>query len=134
MIHANPSASSSMLMIETFPNQAMNKLPNDFSAFPHRGKFNNIFELVTLYTDDKDAANVEAFSVKWRNRWAEKKYSGYDRLYEYQNYGHGDEPLSALYGYEEWRHVKLTDLKNRYDPKGFFDGYHAIPKTLAGWT
>ncbi|KAI8933234.1 hypothetical protein NX059_009867 [Plenodomus lindquistii] len=134
MIHANPSANASMLMIETFANQAMNKFPDDFSAFPHRGKFNNMIELVMLYTDEKEAAAVEAFSVKWRNKWAKKKYSGYDKLYEYQNYGHGDEPLSALYGYDNWRHVKLTDLKNKYDPKGLFDGYHAIPKTLAGWT
>jgi len=134
MIRAHPSASGSMLMIETFANQAMNKFPDDFSAFPHRGKFNNMIELVMLYTDDRDAAGVEAFSVKWRNKWAEKRFSGFDKLIEYQNYAHGDEPLGAIYGYDQWRHVKLTNLKNKYDPRGFFNGYHAIPKTLAAWT
>ena len=133
LIAANPSANASMLMIETFPNQAMNKLPDSYTAFPHRGKFNNMIELVMLYDDDSAAAAVEAFSVKWRNKWAQKKYSGYDKLYEYQNYAHGDEPLGAIYGYDSWRHEKLTKLKNAYDPRGFFNGYHAIPKTLAGW-
>lgn len=133
LVEAHPSASASMLMIETFANQAMNKHPDDFSAFPHRGRFNNMIELVMIYLEEKDAAAVEAFSIKWRNKWAEKKYSGYDKLHMYQNYGHGDEPLGALYGYEKWRQVRLTDLKNKYDPRGLFNGYHAVPRTLDGW-
>lgn len=50
--------------------------------------------------------------------------SGYGRLQQYVNYGHGskDSP-EALYGYEQWRLDKLRRLKKEYDPEGWFNGY-----------
>lgn len=37
----------------------------------------------------------------------------------YINYANGDEPLQALFGYEEWRWERLTALKREeYDPEG----------------
>lgn len=57
--------------------------------------------------------------------------SGYDKRVVYQNYAHDDKPPSVLYGYEEWRHERLSGLKRKYDPHGLFTGYHAVPAELA---
>jgi hypothetical protein len=52
------------------------------------------------------------------------KTSGYGRLQQYVNYGHGSkDPPEALYGYEPWRLEKLRRLKKEYDPEGWFNGY-----------
>jgi hypothetical protein len=50
--------------------------------------------------------------------------SGYGRLQQYVNYGHGSkDPPEALYGYEPWRLTKLRALKADLDPEGWFNGY-----------
>lgn len=52
------------------------------------------------------------------------KTSGYGRLQQYVNYGHGSkDPPEALYGYEPWRLGKLRRLKAEFDPEGWFNGY-----------
>lgn len=129
-----PLANGSALQIETFPVQGLEALPDDYSAFPHRSKFRNQIESIGRYTDDSVADVADNFFRGWRDRFAEPAISGYDKLQIYQNYAHGDEPLSAIYGYQEWRHQRLTNLKNTYDPQGFFDGYHPVPSDLAQWS
>lgn len=131
-LQANPLANGSALMVETFPVQGVEALPDDYSAFPHRKTFHNQIESIGAYMDDSVAGAVDEFFLKWRDEFA--TVDGYDELHIYQNYAHDDEPLSALYGYQEWRHERLTNLKNAYDPHGFFDGYHAVPKDLKNWT
>ncbi|KAL4405425.1 hypothetical protein CABS03_13607 [Colletotrichum abscissum] len=86
------------------------------------------------YTDDSVADAVNNFFAEWRDKFAEPSSSGYDKLYVYQNYANEDEPLSALYGYNEWRHERLTSLKNKFDPRGLFNGYHPVPSNVAGWS
>ncbi|KAK2037944.1 FAD-binding domain-containing protein [Colletotrichum somersetense] len=130
----NPLAAGSAMMIETFPVQGVRALADDYSAFPHRDHFENVIESIASYTDDSVADAVEGFFRKWRDIFAQPSSSGYDRLYVYQNYANEDEPLSALYGYDEWRHERLTSLKNKFDPRGFFDGYHPVPSDAAGWS
>lgn len=50
--------------------------------------------------------------------------SGYGRLQQYVNYGHGSkDPPEALYGYDGWRLEKLRALKQEFDPEGWFNGY-----------
>ncbi|EPS34783.1 hypothetical protein PDE_09747 [Penicillium oxalicum 114-2] len=127
-----PAANGSAMMIETFPVQGIEALPDTYSAFPHRKYFHNIIEVIGSYTDDSVAKPVDDFLRSWRDQFAAT--SGYDKLHVYQNYAHDDEPLSALYGYQSWRHARLTKLKNAYDPHGFFDGYHAVPSDLKKWT
>lgn len=129
-----PLANGSAVMIETFPVQGVEALPDDYSAFPHRKTFHNQIESIAAYTDDSVADAVDDFFREWRDKFAEPAVSGYNELHVYQNYAHDDEPLSALYGYQEWRHKRLTNLKNVYDPHGFFDGYHAVPSDLAKWS
>ena len=129
-----PLANGSALQIETFATQGVDALPDDYSAFPHRNYFNNQVESVGTYTDDSVADAVNNFFKGWRDRFAQPAISGYDDLHIYQNYGHGDEPLSAVYGHAQWRHERLTRLKDTYDPYGFFNGYHPVPSNLAAWT
>ncbi|KAI9667687.1 MAG: hypothetical protein M1821_000504 [Bathelium mastoideum] len=128
----NPLANGSVMMIETFAQQGIEALPDDYTAFPHRKFFQNQVELIGVYEDDSVAEPLDNFFLEWKAKFIE--VDGSDQLQVYQNYGHGDEPLSALYGYDQWRHERLTNVKNEYDPKGKFDGYHAIPKDLAKWT
>ena len=129
-----PLANGSALQVETFPVQGVEALPDDYSAFPHRKQFRNQVEGIGAYTDDSVADAVNDFFREWRDRFAEPAVSGYDQLNIYQNYAHGDEPLSALYGHQGWRHKRLTNLKNAYDPHGFFDGYNPVPSDLAKWS
>jgi FAD/FMN-containing dehydrogenase len=124
-VKANPKASGSLVLYEVFGQAAV------LSATPTSAanrEFGNILTLVEMaYLDDSVAAVADAWGKRWRNVMAQPKVSGYDRLYVYQNYAHGDEPLQALYGYEPDRLARLSKLKSRYDPRGFFNGYHAIP-------
>ncbi|KAL9079845.1 MAG: hypothetical protein Q9157_001301 [Trypethelium eluteriae] len=131
-LHDNPLANGSAMMIETFAVEGIQALPDNATAFPHRQTFRNHIEAIGAYTDDSVGDAVDSFFLGWRNKF--HTVDGYDQLQIYQNYAHGDEPLSALYGYDEWRHERLTNVKNAYDPHGFFNGYHAVPSDLAKWT
>lgn len=59
------------------------------------------------------------------------KTSGYGRLQQYVNYGHGSghDPVESLYGYEPWRLEKLGRVKAALDPEHHFSGYQPLPKT-----
>lgn len=74
---------------------------------------------------------VNNFFLEWHDRILSPAVSGYDRLYIYQNYAHGDESLSAIYGNPEWRHERLTALKNKYDPHSLFNGQCTSPLRCA---
>ncbi|PHH87957.1 hypothetical protein CDD83_8171 [Cordyceps sp. RAO-2017] len=130
----HPAANGSSIFIETFGQRALKAIPQDSSAFPHRSYFRNAVVFTMTYTDDAVAEAADGWARRMRNTFAQPSVSGYGEWHVYQNYGHGDEPPSALYGYEGWRHERLTRLKNRYDPHGFFDGFHAIPRNLADWS
>ncbi|KAI1496064.1 hypothetical protein F5X99DRAFT_425229 [Biscogniauxia marginata] len=133
-IQANPGANTSVIFIETFGQEALRALPDDYSAFPHRDAFDNAVVLSMTYWDDVYADAADAWGLEWRDKIAQPEVSGYDKLSVYQNYAHDDEPLSALYGFDAWRHERLTALKTSYDPEGHFNGYHAVPADLASWS
>lgn len=130
----HPLANNSALQVETFPVQGVEALPEDYSAFPHRKAFRNQVESIASYRDDSVASAVNDFFRDWRDRFSSPRVSGYKKFNIYQNYAHGDEPLSAIYGTQQWRHRRLTHLKNKYDPHGFFNGYNPVPSDLAKWT
>jgi hypothetical protein len=70
----------------------------------------------------------EEWSNNWLNKWKQRwiSTSGYGRLQQYMNYGHGTsilDPPEALYGYEPWRLQKLRKLKQVYDPENCFRWY-----------
>ena len=133
LIKANPALNASAFLVETFGQQAVRALPNDYDAFPHRRHIENLVEINMEYEDDSVAEAADTWAKKWRDHFRQPDVSGYDRWFTYQNYGHGDEPPSVLYGRAKWRHQKLTALKNAYDPQGVFNAFHAVPTSLADW-
>lgn len=78
---------------------------------------------VSLQNLDREVASNE-----WLNGWKRRliDVSGYGRLQQYSNYGHGtniNDPVEAMYGYDEWRLNKLRALKKQYDPENWFRWY-----------
>ena len=133
-VQKHPAANNSVIFIETFGQAGIKAFPENFSAFPHRNQFNNAVVFAMTYTDSSVADAANSWARQWRDHFAQPEVSGYDRMATYQNYAHGDEPLSALYGYDEWRHERLSALKKKYDPHGLFNGYHTVPKNLTAWS
>lgn len=80
----------------------------------------------------KEPANADFFDTwlsEHQDAWIST--SGYGRLQQYVNYGHGSkDPPEALYGYEPWRLEKLRGLKDKLDPEGCFNGYQPFIKEL----
>ncbi|KAL8996038.1 MAG: hypothetical protein Q9169_004350 [Polycauliona sp. 2 TL-2023] len=130
----HPALVNSTVILEIFAQQGISGYPQNFSAFPHRGSVDTLVEIEMAYVDQSVTEIADNWAREWRDRLSSPEVSGYDRMIIYQNYGHGDEPITALYGYEQWRHERLTNLKRTYDPRGQFNAYHAIPATLDGWS
>ncbi|KAI0003944.1 hypothetical protein F4779DRAFT_621626 [Xylariaceae sp. FL0662B] len=135
-IRTHPAAKRSILLFEAASGHAVAALPDNYSSYPHRGKMNTNAIIQMTWEEEEDTGLAEAAST-WgrsaRDLLAKAEVSGYDRLYAYVNYANKDEPLSALYGYEDWRHKRLTALKQTYDPHGFFNAYRAVPSELSAW-
>ncbi|RYO95151.1 hypothetical protein DL766_005506 [Monosporascus sp. MC13-8B] len=133
LVVAYPGLNRSIVLIETFGQEGVSALPNDYSAFHQRDEINDLVVLEMGYTEDTVAGVAYDFAHGWLDILAQSENSGYDQLV-YQNYGHDDVSLSALYGYDEWRHERLSSLKRNCDPNGQFNGYHAIPIDSANWS
>lgn len=59
--------------------------------------------------------------------------SGYGRLQQYVNYGHGfTDSAESLYGYDGRRMTRLLELKYKYDPEGWFDTYQPVRRSPGG--
>jgi FAD/FMN-containing dehydrogenase len=124
-VQTNPKAAFSALVFQAFGQQGVDAVPANSSAYANRGHV-NILVLIQMIYDEDDVA--DAASTWAQTQWEElQEVSGYDKLYVYQNYTSGDEPLEAIYGYEPWRLEKLRTIKRAYDPKDVFNGYHNIP-------
>ena len=54
--------------------------------------------------------------------------SGFSSQVVYVNFAHGDEGPAVWYGARKLRRLGL--LKNRWDPRGLFSFYNAIPPQL----
>ncbi|KAH6891501.1 hypothetical protein B0T10DRAFT_528634 [Thelonectria olida] len=109
-------------MFESFPQQGVRERARDSTAFPWRMESNHF---LTMEAAAKSPLNEDIF-----DRWLSKQQdawihtSGFGRLHQYVNYGHGSkDPPESLYGYDAWRLGKLRALKKEYDPEGWFNGY-----------
>jgi hypothetical protein len=59
--------------------------------------------------------------------------SGYGRLQQYVNYGHGFyDSAESLYGYDDERMARLLELKDIYGLEGWFDTYQPIRQSAGG--
>ena len=135
-VRDNPGANRSILLFEAASGKALEAFPDDYSAYAHRGRMTTNVIIQATWDEDDDGTVAEAANV-WgkgaRDVLAKPEVSGYDRLYAYVNYANRDEPLAALYGYDEKRQRRLTHLKQKYDPHGFFNAYRPLPSEMSGW-
>ncbi|RYP54539.1 hypothetical protein DL768_000741 [Monosporascus sp. mg162] len=65
LIVAYPGLNRSIVLIETFSQDGVSALPNDYSAFPHRGEIHNLVVLEMVYTDDTVANVADNFAHEW---------------------------------------------------------------------
>ncbi|TVY94337.1 FAD-linked oxidoreductase [Lachnellula willkommii] len=129
MNHKYNGEASFSVMFETFPQQRVREIPDETTAYPWRKGSDHFLMIEGAY---KDTAHEDVI-----DEWLSKQQdaiiatSGYGRLQQYVNYGHGSkDPAEALYGYEPWRLEKLRRLKKVFDPEGWFNGYQPIVEGL----
>ena len=135
-VSSHPGANRSILLFEAADGKVIEALPKDYSAYAHRGMMTTNVIIQATWDEDTDGTVAKAANA-WgrgvRDLLAKPEISGYDKLHAYVNYANKDEPLEALYGYDEERQGKLVSLKQKYDPHGFFNAYRALPSDMSGW-
>ncbi|RYP28803.1 hypothetical protein DL768_011224 [Monosporascus sp. mg162] len=125
-VAANPALVGSLILYEIFGQRAVLEQPAEETSIGNRHLANILTILQTTYTDTSLEPVADAWVRGWRERLIDPEHSGYDQQATYVNYGHGDESLEAMYGYEPWRLERLRNLKRRYDPHGFFNHYNSV--------
>ncbi len=144
------------VMFESFPQQAVQAKDEDATAYPWRHGSHHFLQVPTQlphstfdsetpakpkanapltlrmaevgYKTPENEAIFDTWLSKQQDAWIET--SGYGRLQQYINYGHGSkDPPQALYGYEPWRLEKLRAVKAELDPEGWFNGYQPFMET-----
>ncbi|KAL8669474.1 MAG: hypothetical protein Q9168_005936 [Polycauliona sp. 1 TL-2023] len=117
-------------MFESFPQQGVRAKNNDATAYPWREGSDHFLLLEVGAKDHSNEEIYDEFLSKNQDAWI--KTSGYGRLQQYVNYGHGSkDPPEALYGYEPWRLERLRALKRQLDPEGLFNAYQPFVEGLS---
>ncbi|KAF4624419.1 hypothetical protein G7Y89_g13752 [Cudoniella acicularis] len=110
------------IMFESFPQQRVRERADNATAYPWRHGSDHFLMIEAAYKNPVDEELIDEWLSKQQDTFVAT--SGYGRLQQYVNYGHGSkDPPEALYGYEPWRLEKLRRLKNEFDPEGWFNGY-----------
>jgi hypothetical protein len=115
-LQAVPELAGSVFVLESYACQAVQAVDSDTTAFPHRADR----VLTTSYIGYKPDPAIDPIAQAFGERMRGYLLEASDdpaRLKAYVNYAHGDEPLGAVYGWEEWRLEKLRRLKEKWDPK-----------------
>ncbi|KAJ8121968.1 hypothetical protein ONZ43_g1715 [Nemania bipapillata] len=111
-----PELAGSFFLLEGYSTQGVQAMDPASTAFPHRD--DKI--LITSYIQYKPNPVIEPMGQEFGKKLRDIFLEGSDdpeHLRAYINYANGDEPLEAVYGWEEWRLKKLRDLKHRWDPE-----------------
>ncbi|KAL9085919.1 MAG: hypothetical protein Q9165_007402 [Trypethelium subeluteriae] len=110
------------VMFESFPQQGVREKMENATAYPWRHGSDHFLMIEAAYKSPVDEDLIDEWLSKQQDAFIET--SGYGRLQQYINYGHGSKDApEALYGYEPWRLEKLRRLKKEFDPEGWFNGY-----------
>ncbi|CAN8102492.1 unnamed protein product [Discula destructiva] len=119
-----PETQLSTAFVETFPNQAVLQAGSKTTSVPQKHREITNFVLWGYnYANDSIDAQVNEFASSARTAF--QATSGFDDLELYMTYAHGDE------GPQVWYREKLAQLKKlkgKWDPKGLFDFFNAVPK------
>ncbi|KAB5566330.1 hypothetical protein GE09DRAFT_1171507 [Coniochaeta sp. 2T2.1] len=114
--HRHPEFRGSIFLLEGYANQGVRAVDPDSTAYPHR----NERLLLTCYVNYKPDPALDDAAQEFAQKLRQHLLDGSDdptRLKAYVNYANGDEPLEAVYGWEEWRLEKLRGLKKKWDPE-----------------
>ncbi|KAL8767029.1 MAG: hypothetical protein Q9194_006104 [Teloschistes cf. exilis] len=118
------------VMFESFPRQGVRAKKDDATAYPWRQGSDHFLMMEAGSKDHTNAEIYDQFLSQYQDAWIES--SGYGRLQQYINYGHGSkDPPEALYGYEPWRLERLRALKEELDPERSFNAYQPFVKYLS---
>ncbi|KAI0202890.1 hypothetical protein F4808DRAFT_458596 [Astrocystis sublimbata] len=120
----HPNARGSIILLESWSNEAVTAVPDDAAAYPWRDVTTYgllQFRWGSLGDTVETAAN--AMGRELRSDFAAT--SGYGNLTVYVNYAAGDESLESIYGANKL--PRLAKLKAQYDPNNVFRFYHALP-------
>ncbi|KAI1279856.1 FAD binding domain-containing protein [Xylaria sp. FL0933] len=113
------------VMFESFPQQRVREIPDDATAFPWRNGAHHFLMIEAAYKNPIDEDLIDEWLSIQQDKFIET--SGFGRLQQYVNYGHGSKDApEALYGYESWRLARLRKLKRELDPEGWFNGYQPL--------
>ncbi|KAJ2979491.1 hypothetical protein NUW58_g7186 [Xylaria curta] len=111
-----PEVAGSFFVLEGYSTQAVQAVDADTTAFPHRD--DKI--LVTSYINYAPNPSIDPLAQEFGKKLRKYLLDGSDdpaHLHAYVNYADGDEPLPAVYSWEDWRLEKLRRLKAQWDPK-----------------
>ncbi|GKT54654.1 FAD-dependent oxygenase [Colletotrichum tofieldiae] len=120
-----PELSGSFFLLEGYLTQGVKAIDEKASAFPHRD--DNI--LVTPYIMYKPNVQLTRLLRNMAKRLRNHLLMASDdpkRLRAYVNYAHGDEPLGAVYGWEDWRLGLLKRTKEKWDPENRMRFYNPL--------
>ncbi|KZL87808.1 fad-dependent oxygenase [Colletotrichum incanum] len=120
-----PELSGSFFLLEGYSTQGVKAIDEKASAFPHRD--DNI--LVTPYIMYRPNASIDAIAQEHGKRLRNHLLMASGdpkRLRAYVNYAHGDEPLEAMYGWDDWRLGLLKSIKAKWDPENRMRFYNPL--------
>lgn len=120
-----PALNGSLFLFEGYPLQGVQAIPSDSTAYPFRDNHLLVAPLI-IYKSDGDELEKQARELGESLRQKLFDASGMSELDTYVNYAFGDETVKNWYGSEEWRQVKLRELKDKYDPNRKFSFYAPI--------
>ncbi|KAI0970445.1 FAD-binding domain-containing protein [Xylaria arbuscula] len=120
-----PEVAGSFFLLEGYSTQAVEAIDPNATAFPHRDDKILITSYIMYTPDDAITPLAQEFGKKLRQYLLD----GSDEpahLRAYVNYADGDEPLPAVYGWDDGRLEKLKKLKLKWDPKNTMRYYVPI--------
>ncbi|KAI8959246.1 hypothetical protein F5Y11DRAFT_333866 [Daldinia sp. FL1419] len=120
-----PELAGSFFLLEGYSTQGVEAVDEASSAFPHRSDKILVTSYVQYKPNEAIDAPAQDFGKKLRNYLLEGSDDP-EHLRAYVNYAHGDELLSEVYGWEEWRLEKLRALKKQWDPQNKMRHYVPI--------
>ncbi|KAK1778306.1 hypothetical protein QBC45DRAFT_328750 [Copromyces sp. CBS 386.78] len=119
-----PAAQSSVIVLETWPNQAVVAVPDSQTAYPWRDATTYVMIQMRWDAPGNPVETVaDAMGRELRDDYA--KTSGYNGLTVYVNYAHGDETPEQIYGRNKL--PRLAKLKKQYDPSSVFGFHNPLP-------
>ncbi|KAI1822817.1 FAD-binding domain-containing protein [Xylaria intraflava] len=111
-----PEVTGSIFLLEGYSTQAVQAVNPDSTAFPHRDDK----LLITSCIMYEPNAAIDPIARELSKKLQKYLLDGSDdpaHLRAYVNYVDDEEPLPAVYGWEDWRLEKLRKLKSQWDPE-----------------